>query len=133
MSRGSAPPSSYGAAALPREAEARVGRGPSRAPRPRARGARALTVGEATVGLVCRELVVAPRDVVFVKGVVEASEGLATLFAERGGTLTLASTPSQARELDAFVSELRETLEREHLEPRRLEHEPFEVVAVSRS
>jgi hypothetical protein len=42
-------------------------------------------------GMVARRLEVDPRDVVFVKGVLEASEGLGTLFADRGGSLVVAA------------------------------------------
>lgn len=109
MSRGPASLSSTGSS---RAGPLERPRGPSRAPRPRLRGGGALSVAEATLGLVCRELTVEPRDVVFVKGLVEASDGLVALFAERGGVLTLASTPSQERDLDAFVSDVREALTR---------------------
>ena len=42
-------------------------------------------VGE---GMAVRRVVLCARDVVFFKGVVEASEGLAAVFAERGGDLS---------------------------------------------
>jgi hypothetical protein len=51
------------------------------------------------------------RDVVFVKAVIEASEGLAAMFAERGGDLTLAAHPSRQKELDRLIFDL----ERERL------------------
>jgi hypothetical protein len=57
-------------------------------------------VGE---GLVVRRLVIRSRDVVFFKGIVEASEGLAAVFAEHGGDLTVAA---RAAELDAVLGEL---------------------------
>jgi hypothetical protein len=57
-------------------------------------------------GMVTRELVVRACDVVFVKGIVEASEGIAQVFAEHGGDLTLASPADRAVELDALVAEL---------------------------
>ena len=56
--------------------------------------------------MVTRALVVRAKDVVFVKGVVEASEGIAQVFAERGGDLTLASPDDREAELDALVQEL---------------------------
>jgi hypothetical protein len=46
------------------------------------------------------------RDVVFVKAVIEASEGLAAMFAERGGDLTLAAHPSRQEELDRLIFDL---------------------------
>jgi hypothetical protein len=60
-------------------------------------------VGE---GMVVRRVVVRARDVVFFKGVVEASEGLAAVFAERGGDLSVASPAARIAELDALLDQL---------------------------
>ena len=60
-------------------------------------------VGE---GMVVRRLVISARDVVFFKGVVEASEGLAAVFAERGGDLSVAAPADRARELDEVLDGL---------------------------
>ena len=57
-------------------------------------------------GMVVRRVVVASRDVVFVKGIVEALEGLAQVFAEHGGDLTIAAPSDRAEELDALVDDL---------------------------
>jgi hypothetical protein len=57
-------------------------------------------------GLVTRRVRVAPQDVVFVKGLIEASEGLGALFAERGGDLLLATTHSRSDELDELLTDL---------------------------
>jgi hypothetical protein len=57
-------------------------------------------------GLIFRRVRVRAREVVFVKGVIEASEGLAVVFAESGGELTIASLPSQERELDEILRDL---------------------------
>ncbi len=56
--------------------------------------------------MVVRRVLVASEDVVFVKGIVEALEGLAQVFAVRGGELTIASPSDRAGELDALVDEL---------------------------
>ncbi|MBK9000267.1 MAG: DUF4911 domain-containing protein [Myxococcales bacterium] len=56
--------------------------------------------------LVCRNVRVRARDVVFVKGIFEASEGLGALFAERGGDLVIAAHASRARELDEVLADL---------------------------
>ena len=53
-----------------------------------ARKAVAPCVGE---GMVVSRVVLRAPDVVFFKGVVEASEGLAAVFAESGGDLTIAA------------------------------------------
>jgi hypothetical protein len=56
--------------------------------------------------MVVRRIVAPSREVVFVKGIVEALEGLAQVFAERGGELTLAAPSDRAAELDALVDDL---------------------------
>ena len=57
-------------------------------------------------GMVTRRVVVNARDVVGVKGIIEGLEGLAQVFAESGGELTLAAPASRAAELDALVDDL---------------------------
>jgi hypothetical protein len=56
--------------------------------------------------LVVRRLVVRARDVVFVKGIFEASEGLCAMFAESGGELLIAAAPTRAEELDELLQDL---------------------------
>ena len=56
--------------------------------------------------LVVRRLSVKNEDVVFVKGIFEASEGLCAMFAERGGDLTILAPVSRALELDAVLRDL---------------------------
>lgn len=58
-------------------------------------------------GLVYRRVRVAREHVVTVRGNLEASEGLASMFAERGGDLLLVTSTSRAQELDEFISDLR--------------------------
>lgn len=65
-------------------------------------------VGE---GMVSRRLVVRAKDVAFVKAVVEAHEGLALVFAERGGELTLASAAGREHELLDLVRGLANDLD----------------------
>lgn len=57
-------------------------------------------------GLIFRRVRVRAREVVFIKGVIEASEGLAAVFAESGGDLTVASPESQKDELDRILQDL---------------------------
>jgi hypothetical protein len=57
-------------------------------------------------GMVVRRVLVRTRDVVFFKGVVEASEGLAAVYAERGGDLFVAACAERARELDDLLDDL---------------------------
>jgi hypothetical protein len=56
--------------------------------------------------MVVRHVVMRARDVVFFKGVIEASEGLAAVFADGGGDLLVAAPAERAAELDAFLDEL---------------------------
>lgn len=56
--------------------------------------------------LLTRNVRVRPRDVVYVKGIFEASEGLGALFAERGGELVIAVHHSRERELDELLRDL---------------------------
>ena len=60
-------------------------------------------VGE---GMVVRRIVLRARDVVFFKGIVEASEGLAAVFAEKGGDLTVAAPETQQGALDRVIDDL---------------------------
>jgi hypothetical protein len=66
----------------------------------------ALSVSEASAGMATRLLSVRPADVVFVKGIIEASEGLALVFAERGGELTIAAPFEREADLVELVSDL---------------------------
>ncbi len=61
--------------------------------------------------LVARRVVVRDRDVVFVKGIFEASEGLGTLFAERGGELIISAPLSRVRELDELLADLQREIQ----------------------
>jgi hypothetical protein len=56
--------------------------------------------------MVVRRVLMSARDVVFFKGVVEASEGLAAVYAEGGGDLQVAAPAERAQELDAMLDEL---------------------------
>jgi hypothetical protein len=56
--------------------------------------------------MVVRRVVMRARDVVFFKGIVEASEGLAAVYAERGGDLQVVAPAERAHELDAMLDDL---------------------------
>ncbi len=56
--------------------------------------------------LTTREVNVEPRLVVYVKSIFEASLGVAVIFAESGGMLTVAAPHSRARALDELLSDL---------------------------
>jgi hypothetical protein len=56
--------------------------------------------------MIVRRVFVRSRDVVFFKGVVEASEGLAAVFAEAGGDLFVAAPVGRSSELDALLNDL---------------------------
>ena len=60
--------------------------------------------------MVSRKIVVRARDVVFLKGIVEAHDGIAQVYGERGGELTITAPKSRERELDELVEDLRREL-----------------------
>jgi hypothetical protein len=68
-----------------------------------ARKAVAPCIGE---GMVVRRVVLRAPDVVFFKGVIEASEGLAAVHAEKGGDLLVAAPADREAELDALIASL---------------------------
>jgi len=70
---------------------------------------RALPIELVSAGMVARRVDVRPADVVYVKGILEASEGLGAVFAERGGELVVTAPYDREAEL----AELLQDLERE--------------------
>jgi hypothetical protein len=56
--------------------------------------------------LVARHVRVRARDTVFVRGVLEASEGVGVLFAEHGGDLVLATPLALEAALDEVIADL---------------------------
>jgi hypothetical protein len=56
--------------------------------------------------MVVRRVVVRAKDVVLLKGIMEASEGLAHVFAESGGDLTIAAPLDREAELDSVLADL---------------------------
>jgi hypothetical protein len=79
---------------------------------PIALGKNALSVAPLVdADLVCRKVLVRDQDVVFVKGIFEASEGLGALFAERGGELIISAPLSRERELDELLTDLQRELQ----------------------
>ncbi|MDI1433082.1 DUF4911 domain-containing protein [Polyangium sorediatum] len=56
--------------------------------------------------MLVRRVDVRPADVVFLKGILEASEGLGTLFAERGGELVVAVPPDREKDLVELLDDL---------------------------
>lgn len=57
--------------------------------------------------MVARRVVLRAKDVVLLKGILEASLGLAAVFAEGGGDLTIAAHASREAELDEALASLR--------------------------
>lgn len=86
------------------------GAGPSEggrcADRPPRRSHGALPLATVGAGMLVRAVSVRAPDVVFVKGVVEASDGLASVFAERGGDLLLAAPHGREAELHELCADL---------------------------
>jgi hypothetical protein len=65
-----------------------------------------LSIAEASTGMLVQDILVRAADVVFVKGIVEASDGIAVVFAERGGELTLAAPEGRAHEFAELLLDL---------------------------
>lgn len=78
----------------------------SRAPRPRTFDPARLPLEHACRGLVAHRLEVPSREVVFVKSIIEASEGVASIFAESGGSLTIASPVEREPALRELLADL---------------------------
>jgi hypothetical protein len=60
--------------------------------------------------VIMRRVVVEPSDVVYLKGLVEASRGLATLLADAGGELVLLTSAEREAELDELLADLSEEI-----------------------
>jgi len=59
-----------------------------------------------TERMVTRTIVVRAEDVVFLKGIVEAHDGIAQVQGEGGGELVLVAPESRERELEELVADL---------------------------
>lgn len=57
-------------------------------------------------GMVERRVSLPSPQVVFLKGILEAHDGLAQVYAEKGGDLIICTTEQQAHELDALLQSL---------------------------
>ena len=81
---------------------------PTSNPRPSLsrRAQAALPLATVGAGMLVRRVNVRSPDVVFVKGLVEASDGLASVFAERGGELLFAAPHERAAELFELLADL---------------------------
>ncbi len=60
--------------------------------------------------MVSREIVVRAADVVFLKGIVEAHDGVAQVYGERGGALIITAPKSREAELEELVKDLKREL-----------------------
>ncbi len=61
-------------------------------------------------GLVSRRLIVGASDAILVKALIEAYEGVASVFAESAGDLTIAAPADRAHELDEILRAVEELL-----------------------
>lgn len=59
---------------------------------------------------VTRRVVVATEQVVYVRNILEASNGVAAVYSESGGDLTLVTTPCRLSELEQLLLDLRTEL-----------------------
>ncbi len=60
--------------------------------------------------MVTREIVVRAKDVVLLKGIVEAHDGIAQVYGERGGALMLTAPKSREAEFEELVRDLQREL-----------------------
>ncbi len=65
-----------------------------------------LPISEASRGLVTFRVLVQPSEVVFIKSIIEASDGVASIFAESGGDLTVGAPPDRVGELRSILRDL---------------------------
>lgn len=77
---------------------------------PTRRSLSALPIEALGAGMLVRGVRVRAPDVVFVKGLVEASDGLAAVFSERGGELTLVASRDRGAELAELLADLERDL-----------------------
>ena len=72
-----------------------------------------MTIVQGLVGpkLSTRKLSVRPKDVVYVKAIAQASDGLCCLFSEGGGNWLLASPEDRAADLQEFARDLEAELQ----------------------
>ena len=68
-------------------------------------------------GLVSRRLRVQDSDVVWLRAVVEAYDGLAQLHGDGSGTITLTTTSSLAPELDRLIDQVSAEISLQRLAP----------------
>jgi hypothetical protein len=73
---------------------------------PTNRARAALQIADLGRGMLVRQVSVAAPDVVFVKGILEASEGIAGVFSERGGELSIVAPPGREEELGELLADL---------------------------
>jgi hypothetical protein len=84
----------------------------------------------ASRGLVRHVLEIDPSDVVYVKSLIEASEGIASIFAVSGGTLTIATPSTRAAELEVLLGDVFAELSRASRPVRW--HRPGDVLGTER-
>jgi hypothetical protein len=60
--------------------------------------------------MIARRVDVRPADVVYLKGILEASEGLGAVFAERGGELVVTAPPDRRADLAELLDDLAQEL-----------------------
>lgn len=67
---------------------------------------RALPIEIVSAGMIARRVDVSPKDVVYLKGILEASEGLGAIFAERGGELVVTAPLDRAADLEELLRDI---------------------------
>jgi hypothetical protein len=67
---------------------------------------RGLPIAETSAGMRVYRVRVHPPDVVYLKSILEASEGLGAIFAERGGDLIVAAPHERAKDLAEMLADV---------------------------
>jgi hypothetical protein len=83
-----------------------------------------MPASEAASGQLSVRVEVDPSDVVFIKGLVEASDGLAFVFCDRGGSLVLAAPLDRRAELAQFLRDLENDVGARVIDRAALEAQP---------
>jgi len=76
-----------------------------------------LPISEASRGLVTFRVLVPASEVVFLKSIIEASDGVASIFAEKGGDLTVGAPPGREAELREILRDLESEIGARVVEP----------------
>ncbi|UQA63293.1 DUF4911 domain-containing protein [Polyangium aurulentum] len=70
-----------------------------------------MPIAETSAGMRVYRVRVQPPDVVYLKSILEASEGLGAIFAEKGGDLVVAAPHERAKDLAELLADIAREIE----------------------